>query len=256
MPDFARVIVDHFLARCGTGSAISSADQALLLGWEAGGVPLDVVLQGIDRAFEERREAPRSLTHCRAWVRKAQAGEEARHGVSASPEGPGGGSSRSGASASAGRAGAGYRADAGGAHRSDGATVRSSIAERFARDSQAAASEEDIGTALLRQARDTLPALRHPVAKQAYAMIVDAMEEALATEDGLDASTLALLDAALVEAALRALPSDEADALRASVDATLAPQTAFLSPARLQARRSVLLRERLDALLDGFPGIG
>lgn len=69
--DFARALTDAFVERRGRGSALSAADRHLADGWEADGVPLDVVLDGIDAAFERRRDAPRSLKDCKRWVTAA-----------------------------------------------------------------------------------------------------------------------------------------------------------------------------------------
>ncbi len=69
--DYARDIVEHFVERRERGSAISSADQQLVADWEARGVPLFCVIEGVDRAFERRREPPRALTQCRRWVHAA-----------------------------------------------------------------------------------------------------------------------------------------------------------------------------------------
>ena len=67
--DYARAIVEHFVVLRGKGSAVSSADEALLLGWERDGFPLEIVLEGIDLAYERKREPPKSLTECGRWVR-------------------------------------------------------------------------------------------------------------------------------------------------------------------------------------------
>lgn len=69
--DFARALADGFVERRGRGSALSAADRHLADQWEADGAPLDVVLAGIDAAFERRRDAPRSLKDCKRWVNAA-----------------------------------------------------------------------------------------------------------------------------------------------------------------------------------------
>ncbi len=56
--------MEHFLAIRGKGCAVSSADEALLLGWESEGIPMDIVIDGIDLAFERKRDAPKSLQQC------------------------------------------------------------------------------------------------------------------------------------------------------------------------------------------------
>ena len=67
--DYARTVVEHFVVLRGKGSAVSSADEWLLLGWERDGFPLDIVLEGIDQAFERKTDPPKSLTECGRWVR-------------------------------------------------------------------------------------------------------------------------------------------------------------------------------------------
>lgn len=71
MGDYARIIVDAFVARRGHGSAISSLDQALVLKWERLGVPLGVVLDAVDECFRKRREPPSSLHDCARHVKSA-----------------------------------------------------------------------------------------------------------------------------------------------------------------------------------------
>lgn len=69
--DYARAAVEHFVRLRGKGTAVSAADEALLLSWEADGIPLEIVLEGVDTAFERKREAPKSLSECGRWVRAA-----------------------------------------------------------------------------------------------------------------------------------------------------------------------------------------
>ena len=67
--DYARAIVEHFVRLRGKGAAVSAADEALLLSWESMEIPLDVVLEGVDSAFDRKREPPKSLSECGRWVR-------------------------------------------------------------------------------------------------------------------------------------------------------------------------------------------
>jgi len=69
--DYAKHISDYFIELRAKGSAISSADQAALLAWEAEGVPIDVVISGIDHAFRARREPPMSLCECKRYINRA-----------------------------------------------------------------------------------------------------------------------------------------------------------------------------------------
>ncbi len=62
--------MEHFLAIRGKGCAVSSADEALLLGWESEGIPMDIVIDGIDLAFERKRDAPKSLQQCGRWIKQ------------------------------------------------------------------------------------------------------------------------------------------------------------------------------------------
>jgi hypothetical protein len=69
--DFARAVVEFFVERRGKGSAISSADEQLVMQWEEAGVPVSVVFAGIDTAFDRKSEAPKSLSDCKRWVTAA-----------------------------------------------------------------------------------------------------------------------------------------------------------------------------------------
>lgn len=69
--DFARAIIEAFAARRERGSAVSAVDEQLLLDWELQGMPVVVVLEGIDTAFERKSTPPKSLQECGRWVRAA-----------------------------------------------------------------------------------------------------------------------------------------------------------------------------------------
>lgn len=71
MADYAESIVAFFVARRGRGASLSATDQALLSDWEAAGLPVDVVVLGVGRAFDALRQPPRSLSECRRWVTAA-----------------------------------------------------------------------------------------------------------------------------------------------------------------------------------------
>lgn len=66
--DYVRLLAEAFIDRRGRGTSLSSADQQLLLEWEAAGVPIDLVQRGIEDAFLRRRDAPPSIRACRRWV--------------------------------------------------------------------------------------------------------------------------------------------------------------------------------------------
>lgn len=67
--DYAEAIVEFFVDRRGKGSAVSSADEQLVLLWERSDIPVSVVFAGIDQAFERKSEAPRSLSDCSRWIK-------------------------------------------------------------------------------------------------------------------------------------------------------------------------------------------
>lgn len=70
-------ISKHFLARRGAPFFLSARDLALVAAWNEAGIPLAVVLEGIDRAFELARKTGRqrgkilSLAYCEGPVLKA-----------------------------------------------------------------------------------------------------------------------------------------------------------------------------------------
>ncbi|HJZ13095.1 MAG TPA: hypothetical protein VJ521_13145 [Acidobacteriota bacterium] len=70
--EYFRVIEDYFLQKRGNPMLLSPKEWALISEWHALGIPREVVLRGIDRAFERREEEERSSTtlrYCRPLVR-------------------------------------------------------------------------------------------------------------------------------------------------------------------------------------------
>ena len=66
-------IESHFAARRGTPAIFSARDWALVREWKESGVPLSIVIEAIDRCFDQRAETPRrrtisSLAYCRHAV--------------------------------------------------------------------------------------------------------------------------------------------------------------------------------------------
>lgn len=183
--DYARDIVEHFVERRAHGTAISSADQQLLADWEARGVPLFCVLEGLDRAFERRREPPRALAHCRRWVHaawRAWAAEDVEDAEAARPIAP--------------------PTDAGHPRAPDDAS------------SVEPASLADRARELIRV---ELAVARAPEVREALATLAAEVEEIVADEGVLDAITAASLDEALAELVL-----DGCDAgARASLEADI-----------------------------------
>ncbi len=75
---YYQAIAGEFLRRRGAPFFLSPKDLAVISGWEEEGVPLDVVLEGIGRAFETGRgptrvRRPSTLAQCQSQVRKALA---------------------------------------------------------------------------------------------------------------------------------------------------------------------------------------
>lgn len=70
-------ITRRFLARRGAPFFLSARDLDLISSWEKAGIPLPVVLEGIEKAFENYRAGPEkkskihSLTFCKAQVARA-----------------------------------------------------------------------------------------------------------------------------------------------------------------------------------------
>jgi len=70
--DFAEGVVAYFVDLRGKGAGVSALDQHEILRWERDGVPLHVVLAGIDDAFARRKEPPKSVRDCKRWVTAQQ----------------------------------------------------------------------------------------------------------------------------------------------------------------------------------------
>jgi hypothetical protein len=91
-------IARHFLARRGAPFFLSAKDLALVAAWDEAGIPLPVILEGIDRAFEnyrktgQKKEKVLSLLFCERQVIRAfeRARERSVGGMRTSGEKPGG----------------------------------------------------------------------------------------------------------------------------------------------------------------------
>lgn len=74
---YFQAITHHFLSRRGVPFFLSSTDIELIGTWEKMGIPLQVVLEGIERTFESERSKPgrrrriHSLAFCKLHVLKA-----------------------------------------------------------------------------------------------------------------------------------------------------------------------------------------
>lgn len=179
--DYARDIVEHFLERRERGSAISSADQQLVADWEARGVPLFCVIEGVERAFERRREPPRALTQCRRWVHAAW------------------------------RAWAADDADA------DGVDAGAAPSAPHETAPSVDAAPEPLAARARELLRVELAVARAPELRIALTTLAAEVEEIVADEGGLDAVTAASLDEALAELVLDACDPDARAALEADI---------------------------------------
>lgn len=76
---YFRSVSRAFLARRGAPLMLSAAEVDLVASWRKAGIPLDVVLEGIERTFERPPAASRprgrgpTLAYCRAEVERAMA---------------------------------------------------------------------------------------------------------------------------------------------------------------------------------------
>jgi hypothetical protein len=75
---YYQAVAAAFLKRRGAPFFLSPRDLALVAQWEAEAIPLDAILEGIERAFETRRDPARGtkglgLTFCRMQVERAWA---------------------------------------------------------------------------------------------------------------------------------------------------------------------------------------
>lgn len=84
-------IEEHFWQKRGAHILVSTLDWAVIESWQKAGLPLDVVLKGIDRAFEKYQKKPRprlikSLLYCVDAV--AEVAEEAKEAAAGRGPGP------------------------------------------------------------------------------------------------------------------------------------------------------------------------
>jgi len=91
--DFFRAVEERLVALRGTATLLSPADWQLARSWHREGIPLDVVLEGLERAFARHRERGRtgrisSLRYCRplveeVWRERRELGAVPRRTVAA-----------------------------------------------------------------------------------------------------------------------------------------------------------------------------
>jgi len=226
-------IEDAFVRRRGKHLLVSPLDWSLMESWKAAGVPLHVVLRGIERAFDSYEARPRnrsvkSLFYCQEEV-EAQFAEwlESRRGASATEEGD---------AATEGRAVAG---DKGGAA-DDGRGLpfpRSVIAAHLAESR--AALERTRETRSEREGEDALC--------EALARAAARLEELAA-----DFERAARPDAELLEASLADLEALLDRALRASLPAGALEERHAEAEAQLRKYRGRMERATYEQTLDNL----
>ena len=227
-------IEEHFWQRRGQSLLVSTLDWAVIESWQKAGVPLEVVLKGIDRAFEKfdakRRGRPiKSLLYCVDAV--ADAAEEARE--AAAGRGP------------AENAGAGDRTRAA----FDGEEVAGFLRNNAAALRKAAGKPEAPSAiaATLTEVADALDGLAPPLAGQAAQ---PATERATNLED-LERH-LTVFEEKIQAAATQALPAEELVELRREVDRALGPYRRKMKTAQLAMIEGQFLQKKLFEKL-GLP---
>ncbi len=194
MPDFARSIVEYFVERRGKESAVSGADQHVIGNWEARDIPLEVVFEGIDGAFDRRKEPPKSLTDCgrfvtNAFKRWSRGAEEEADGTSADPV-------------------------------SVPATTppgADPAARRPTSDTGATTTAPTLAEGVLAALGRTASEHAHDAVRSAAAKTREELEEIIATDGELDAAILALVDDAVARWVLAGLDPESRRAVEAQV---------------------------------------
>lgn len=189
-------IEEYFCQKRGAHILVSTLDWAVIESWQKAGIPLEIVLKGIDRAFERYQSKPRprlikSLLYCVDAV--AEVAEEARE--AAAGRGPQGAAREAAAPFEAGEIAAYLRANA--------AALRRCAERTESEGSGMASSFNDIAGAL----------------------------EALAAQPGTAATAsledlerhLTVLEEKLMAALTQAATADDLVALRHEVERGLAP---------------------------------
>ncbi|MEQ9618640.1 MAG: hypothetical protein RIG61_05665 [Deltaproteobacteria bacterium] len=80
-PDYIKDVEKYFLSLAGEGIMLSSMDYSLISAWKQRGVPKELVLRGINRAFAEAggknkpdAGVPKSIRHCAEHVERCVEG--------------------------------------------------------------------------------------------------------------------------------------------------------------------------------------
>lgn len=184
--DYARAIVEFFVERRGKGSAISSADEQLVLLWEGEGIPVPVVFAGIDTAFERKADPPKSLSDCGRWVKAA------------------------------------YRKWAGGDLLASAAhtTTPGAAAHDAPAASRPTPAVPTVEQALIAEL-EARAAIGHEALRAAVASVLAEIRD-LAARGPLEPEVVAVVDEAIADAALERLPAPERTAIIATAEGRLA----------------------------------
>lgn len=235
-------IEDAFVRRRGKHLLVSPLDWSLMESWKAAGVPLHVVLRGIERAFDSYEARPRnrsvkSLFYCQEEV-EAQFAEwlESRRGASATATEEDAASKEGRDAAEEGRAPAGREGPA--AEESRGLPFPRAVIAAHLSESRAALAR-------------ALDARRGSAGE-------DAMCEALARaatrleELAADFGRAARPDAELLEASLSDLEALLDRALRASLPAEVLEEKRAEAEAQLRKYRARMERATYEQTLDNL----
>jgi hypothetical protein len=228
-------IEDAFVRRRGKHLLVSPLDWSLMESWKAAGVPLHVVLRGIERAFDSYEARPRnrsvkSLFYCQEEV-EAQFAEwlESRRGAGATAAGEGGAVAEEGRAVGEGKDGA-----------DDGRALpfpRAVIAAHLAESRAVLARAYEV-----RKERAGEDALCEALARAAARL------EELAADFGRAARP----DAELLEASLTDLEALLDRALRASLPADALEERRAEAEAQLRKYRGRMERATYEQTLDNL----
>jgi len=228
-------IEDAFIRRRGKHLLVSPLDWSLMESWKAAGVPLHVVLRGIERAFDSYEARPRnrsvkSLFYCQEEV-EAQFAEwlESRRGAGAAAE-------EGGAATEEGRAVAGHKDEA--AEDSRGLPFPRAVIAAHLAESRAALGRAQEAWSV-RAGEDALC--------EALARAGARLEE-LATDFGRAARP----DAELLEGSLSDLEALLDRALRASLPAEVLEEKRAEAEGQLRKYRGRMERATYEQTLDNL----
>ncbi|HYY96021.1 MAG TPA: hypothetical protein VE713_16060 [Pyrinomonadaceae bacterium] len=236
-------IEDAFVRRRGKHLLVSPLDWSLMESWKAAGVPLHVVLRGIERAFDSYEARPRnrsvkSLFYCQEEV-EAQFAEwlESRRGAATEEGDAAGRADAAGEGSAAGEAGAG----------GDGSLE--------AEESRGLPFPRAVIAAHLSESREALAlALDARSRSQGFDALCEALARAAARLEELasDFGRAARPDAEMLEASLSDLEALLDRALRASLPAEVLEEKRAEAEEQLRKYRGRMERATYEQTLDNL----